>query len=123
VPVAGTDPLRGSRWALVSMTRDDDTSAPPDDASRPTLEFGDDGKVYGFGGCNRYFGSYELEASGALSLGRIGATRMACPPPILDREDAFFAALEAIDRFAIAGGELTLSGANDARLVFRSAPE
>lgn len=44
----------------------------------PTIEFQlSEGKVFGFGGCNRFFGNIQLEES-KISFHRVGATGMAC---------------------------------------------
>lgn len=45
----------------------------------PTIEFHlNEGKIYGFGGCNRFFGDIQLE-NGAISFSQVGSTEMACP--------------------------------------------
>lgn len=64
-----------------------------------TLSFAD-GRISGSSGCNRFTGGYELTGEG-LTLGQIAATRMACPPPAMETEQAVLAALSAITRFDI----------------------
>ncbi len=45
----------------------------------PTIEFQlNEGKIYGFGGCNRFFGNIQLE-DGQISFNQVGSTEMACP--------------------------------------------
>lgn len=61
------------------------------------VRFEAEGKLEGHGGCNGFFGSYKI--SGAdLEIGPLGATQMACPQPIMDRELAFMQALQAAKR-------------------------
>jgi len=71
--------------------------------------------AYGFGGCNRFFGSYESSGS-SLKFGAMGATRMACPEG-MDQEQEIFAALASINRYEIHGSKLLLFA--DKRLVAR----
>ena len=45
----------------------------------PTIEFQlNEGKMYGFGGCNRFFGNIQL-GEGKISFNQVGSTEMACP--------------------------------------------
>lgn len=67
------------------------------DAS-PTLLFQDDGAVSGTASCNRYTGSYALSGEG-LAVSRLASTRMACPPPQQEQEDAFLALLREVIGF------------------------
>jgi len=60
-----------------------------------------DGRLIGSAGCNSYVGSYTLTGEG-LTLGDVGATRMACPAPQMDTEQAVFAAFAAVTRFDLA---------------------
>ena len=62
--------------------------------------------AYGFGGCNRFFGSYESSGE-SLSFGALGATRMACPEG-MDLEQELFTALGKVTRYELDGGELRL---------------
>jgi heat shock protein HslJ len=66
--------------------------------SEPTLTFGTDGRVYGNGSCNRYFGSYELTGEG-LAFSQLGSTKMACEQPLMDQEFIFLQILGAVSRF------------------------
>lgn len=63
-------------------------------------------KVTGFSGCNRFFGSYELEGS-SLRFGHVGATRMACPDSIIE-EQRFLTALTQTTSYQIRGNTLEL---------------
>ena len=66
-------------------------------------------QVSGSGGCNRIRGGYTLR-DGALRLGRLAATRMACPA--LEVETAFLRALEAARRYRTFGRHLELIDAS-----------
>lgn len=87
--------------------------------------FRHDGRVTGAGGCNRYFGPYE-RAGGAIRIGPLASTRMACPEPpgAAEQETAFLAAMERATTWAIHEGRLELRAADGALQVdFRPATE
>jgi heat shock protein HslJ len=71
-------------------------------------------RVTGFGGCNRFSGSY-ASGEGTLTFGPLASTRMACPG--LDTETAFLHALEGTRRFRLAGRRLDLEDAKGTVLV------
>jgi heat shock protein HslJ len=58
----------------------------------PYIQFRSGGRVSGFGGCNRFNGSY-AQAKDKLRLGPLSATRMACSPQIMNQERDLFALL------------------------------
>jgi len=107
--------LEGSTWRLVSMPG----SAAPiaqDGAAADggaTARF-EAGRIAGSDGCNRYSGTYAATAA-TIEVGPdLVATRMACPPEVMARADAFTAALVSARRFRIDGDRLELrSDAND----------
>ena len=66
-----------------------------------------DGKVSGQAPCNRYFGTNGATLPD-LSLGALGATKMACPD--LAAEAVFFEALGAMTRAELDQGHLFLIG-------------
>jgi putative lipoprotein len=79
------------------------------------VRFGGEGKLQGHGGCNRFFGTYKLAGDG-IKIGPLGATRMACAEPVMEREALFLRALgnarkfvrERIDLSLIDGAETPL---------------
>ena len=50
-----------------------------------TLVFGDDNKISGSGGCNNYFGTYNLYTNG-IAIGNIGATKKLCSEDVMEQE-------------------------------------
>lgn len=72
-----------------------------------SITFSTDGTVAGFGGCNRFTGSY-LATDTTIDIGPLAATRRACPEPVMDDEMAFFRLLESVDRYDISGRTLTM---------------
>ena len=75
-----------------------------------------DGSIKGNGGCNKFFGSLQT-TDGELSVGELGASRMACPTEIMDREMAFMKALQDTAQFEMGENSLRLIGAGDVRLA------
>ena len=57
------------------------------------------GRLAGYGGCNRLFGTYEMTDEARLEIGPLGATRRACPEPVMVREQALRDVLERTRQF------------------------
>jgi putative lipoprotein len=66
-----------------------------------------DGSIKGHGGCNGFFGSLEKAGSG-IGVGPLGATRMACPEEVMDRETAFMEAVQNTRDFRSGSGRMSL---------------
>lgn len=64
------------------------------DRARTTLSISPDGAVSGSGGCNHYRATAKISGA-AISLGPLVATRMACPPALMNQEAKFFGILAA----------------------------
>jgi len=91
------------------------------DRAQTTISFDAPGRVSGSGGCNRFTGVATL-AGEALKLELIAATRRACVPALMDQEQKFFKAIEAVRSYSVDANELLhLKGANGEALL-RLAP-
>ena len=66
------------------------------------------GRASGGSGCNKLMGSYTHSAPGALRIGPLANTRMACPPEMMAQEAALLDAFEHTTDYRIKGGALTL---------------
>ena len=106
------DALDGKTWTLVQF--EDGSPAPAERAITAVFK---DGKVTGFGGCNRYSATVTSSSPGALKVGAISATKMACAGPAGSNEQRYFAALEKAEGFALEEGRLVLS---PGRMVFKA---
>lgn len=105
--------LAGSEWRLVRLA-DLEGALRPALADVPvTAFFGEDGRVAGSGGCNRYFARYAVDGA-TLSVSAAGCTMMACAPRILAQEARFLALLGAAETFDIVRDRLLVRGADDA---------
>ena len=94
--------VTGIRWRPV-MIGDD---AIPDDSGM-FIQFEVDGSIKGHGGCNGFFGSLEQTESG-LGVGPLGATRLACPEPIMSREMTFLDAVQKTRNFDTGNDDMRL---------------
>jgi heat shock protein HslJ len=105
-----THDLAGTRWALVRLGGQ--SVSVPEGAQEPFLVLeSTDSRAVGYGGCNRFTGSYESSGEN-LSFKQMASTRMACPD--MQTEDAFMKALTATARWQISGAQLDLFGADGA---------
>lgn len=106
--------LAGAEWTVESLG-----GAGLVEGSSATLAFGGDGRVSGKASCNGFTGEYSLTGEG-LSIGKLATTRMACPPPLMEQEAAFLAALGAVQRFEITPeGKLALLAVDGKGIVAR----
>lgn len=64
-------------------------------------------RVTGQAGCNRFFGRADLDA-GRLVIGQVGSTRMACATSVMDQEQRFLRALQAVAYWEREGDVLRL---------------
>lgn len=75
-----------------------------------------DNRVTGNGGCNSFFGTYELQANvNRISFSKMGSTKMACMKPTV--EDAFLNVLETVDNYTVKNDTLQLNKARMAPLA------
>ena len=84
--------LAGSHWRPSFISA---SELPP--GIHMQVDFQPDGQITGNGGCNRFFGGYTVTGN-HIKIGPIASTRKGCPG-IISVEAAFFATLEAADRF------------------------
>lgn len=95
-------PLVGTEWQLAQLNGA--SVATQDDSF--TVNFDSEGKFFGRGDCNRYFGTYKASDNRKITLGNMGSTRAMCPG--VDKEQELFDALSAADAYRIDGSSLML---------------
>ncbi len=76
----------------------------------PTMRL-DAGTVTGNGGVNAFSGDYTWNRDGSFSFSDLTWTEMAGDPAAMAQEQAFFDALQAVQRFSIGDTRLRLSDA------------
>ncbi len=97
--------LFNTYWRLVSVNGILAKSSADQREAHMVLQEADQ-SLAGFGGCNRFFGSFEHDAE-KLSFSGMGSTMMACPEG-MDTEQAFLLALGETNRAVISGEFLEL---------------
>lgn len=113
-PAGAGDALVGSEWRLEDLL-----GGGIIDRSHVTLTLAEDGSAAGSGGCNRYFGRWTKPAPGKLSLGKMGSTRMACAPSLMQQENKFLRALETAHGFSFTGDGALVVTTTQGTLKFR----
>jgi heat shock protein HslJ len=108
---AQTGGIEGIQWYLTEVGGSP-VSPMADDKQPHILLDPAENQATGFGGCNNFFGRYELNGS-LLTFGPMGATRMACPDLEMGLEASVFEALENARQWKIEGGDLLLLKADD----------
>ncbi|MBS1782660.1 MAG: META domain-containing protein [Bacteroidetes bacterium] len=74
-----------------------------------------DHRINGNGGCNTFFGTYQLGSGNSIHLSQMGATMMACPN--METETTFLQTLEKVDNYTVKGDTLMLNKARMAPLA------
>ena len=83
------------------------------EGAEATLEFPEEGRVVGRGGCNRFFAIVAVTGE-TIRFSGIGSTRMACAEPLATQEAKYLTALESAERFAIEGDGLVIHSSGSA---------
>ena len=109
--LGGGASLTGITWRAVRIG---DEVVPAD--SGVLVNFEVDGGINGSGGCNTFRGSL-LQSDSGLTVSPLATTKMACPAIIMDREDEFFRAIQAMRQFQGSGDSLQLLDENDHVLI------
>ena len=86
------------------------------ESTRATLIFEDEGRVGGDGGCNRFFGTVEIDG-GAVAFGPLGSTRRACGEAIDGQEISYLSALAKAAAFTLQADELVIVAADETLLL------
>ena len=110
--------LGGGEWALLELGR----GQPLPEDVEISLVFQDD-RVSGRSGCNNYFAGVTEVVPGQIAFNGMGATRMACPEPVMDVERRYLNVLARASNYSFLGGRLVLGCDTDKgpqALVFTS---
>lgn len=97
--------LAGRHWKLVELNGQEIGALPREAFINLST---DGGRVNGSGGCNGFFGTYELLPEKRIRFTGIGATKMACATG-METEQAFVDALRQADSYVLTGSDLSLT--------------
>lgn len=90
--------LRGTHWKVEGIPRQVTAS----------MAFGQDGRLTGFSGCNRYFATYTTEGT-RLTINGIGSTKKLCPEVEMSVERELLKTLEVVNRWQGTEQKITLT--------------
>ena len=110
-------PLVGTEWQLVQLNG---RAVKPQEGKFNLTFLAEENRFAGVGACNRLMGKYETTDKGALRIGPIASTMMACPG--MEQEDAFTKALEATTHYDMDGPMLLLLSDGELKAVFQAKP-
>lgn len=105
---SSNDDLDGTTWRMDSLLIDG-SMTPAIEGAPVTVSF-DDGTATGFGGCNEYFGEYQLDGN-SLTFGDLGSTQAICDDELgtSNQELAYLSLLGSVDGYRVDDGQLILS--------------
>jgi len=115
-------PLENVRWKLASI----DGNPIPESvlanalftpAGSPAAK-GDENTVTGNGGCNSFFGSYDVSGNTLTTSKPFGATQSMCDEAVMQVERAFIAGLENPQSYQITLNQLTINTAGGTLLFY-----
>lgn len=117
-PAAPVD-FTGTEWEAFDIA-----GAAPVEKTRPSIRFGEDGRVSGAGSCNRFMGSWTRSADGLrLTFGQMASTMMACDPKVMAQEDRYLKLLGGGDRpYALRPDGTLVIGTPPDSVSFRRMP-
>jgi heat shock protein HslJ len=96
-------PFAGTHWEVVLEL--------PVTGEQPNFRFGD-GRMEGWGGCNRVAARYVQDAVGAraIAIGRIDSGRRGCDPATQAAESRVLEVLQSVSSYLIIADTMTMSG-------------
>ena len=107
-------PFVGTKWVVQLEL--------PIAGEQPYFRFGD-GRMEGFGGCNRVNARYVQDTVGAraIAIGRMDSGTRACDGGIIDAEKGMLAVLQSASSYSVTGDTMTMTGSGGT-LKFRADP-
>jgi heat shock protein HslJ len=108
-------PFIGTKWVA-------ELELPIAGGEQPNVRFGD-GRMEGFGGCNRIGARFVQDTVGSrfIAIGRIDRGTKACDPGAQNAEVRVLEILQAVSSYVINGDQMTMSGSGGS-LKFKSDP-
>ncbi|MEA3335254.1 MAG: META domain-containing protein [Chloroflexota bacterium] len=116
--------LTGTPWQLISFNTGNALLSSLT-TELITAEFGEDGNMTGFAGCNNYTARYRTKDD-SIEIGPAATTRKMCAEPqdVMETEAGYLAALERAASYQIEGIELTLLDQDGTRVaIYRASGE
>lgn len=118
--------LAGSAWSVTAYNNGNQAVVGLIDGTELTAVFGADGTISGTSGCNNFSGGYTVDSPGAIQIGPLMSTMMACSDPegIMEQEMQYLAALQTAATYRMEGDTMEMRTAEDAlAAMFVRAPQ
>ena len=108
--------LGGTSWNVVSYNNGQQAVVSVTAGTTLTANFGADGNLIGFAGCNDYNATYVTSGNKSIEIGPVASTRKACDQPegVMDQETQYLTALSTAATYTIDGAKLELRTADGA---------
>lgn len=107
--VSQSPELGGDAWVLTSLDGTTEVGGAIG-GNDITLQFGEDGRAGGSGGCNQYGAGYTVSGN-TVTFEQAVSTLMYCEPEqVMQNEAAYLQALALVGEWQIQGSTLTLTG-------------
>lgn len=116
--------LGGTNWKVIGVNMGN-AFVSSLNTERMTAQFGKDGSLSGFSGCNHYSGRYTLNAAQASLRvnGPLASTKKMCVDPDLAKEEAaFLQAWSRVRSYQRLANDLTLSDSTGLRIITLRLP-
>ncbi len=110
--------LAGSKWDVISYNNGNQAVVSLILGTEITAQFGEDGTLSGFGGCNNYSTTYQVDGEN-ITIGPAAATMMFCESPegVMEQEAQYLAALGTAVTYRIDGPRMEMRDAEGAMVA------
>ncbi len=113
--------LTAQTWELTAIVSDDSAATTDSIPEGVTVQFADSASFYGFGGCNRFFGTYKTTGEDQIKIEPTGRSMAYCPD--IAFEDEFIALLGMCTTYLAEDSTLQLNDNSTRKtLVFKAVP-
>jgi heat shock protein HslJ len=112
---AQSQDLAGTSWLAIGYNNGKQAVVSVTIGTELTADFGKDGNLTGFAGCNNYNGPYKVDGD-KITIGPLASTMMSCSDPegVMDQEAQYLAALQTASTYRIEGDSMELRTADGA---------
>jgi len=111
--------LSGSSWRVLSYNNGKQAVVSVIIGMELTANFGEDGSLTGFAGCNNYNSTYKIDDENNIAIGPAAATMMMCAEPegVMEQEQQYLAALQTAATYSIELNRMDMRTAEGSRVA------
>ncbi len=117
--ISAQQELANSQWQVLAYNNGRNAVVSLLLGTEISANFEDDNQVSGNAGCNDYFGDFESQEAGAITVGSLGSTFRFCERPagVMEQEAQYLAALQSAATYKVEGNFLEMRDGKDAIAV------